>query len=172
MKKVYDILKAIPIIYGNGFFALLNKDGMKHIRSLDDHIEEMKNIADHLVEYTFPMVDLQESKEIDCLKQRSIFVDGYSIGVHFSRVDFGEYYFEKLELVSVNTPFLPMFLVCKIGAKFLGSNGLRLTKQYASNRRIYTWDVKVDKTGRPLPSSEETENFEGFVFSYNKSLIN
>ena len=137
--------------------------------SLDDHIEGMKNIANHLVQYSFPSVPFSESKDVDCLKQRTIFLDGYYVGVHFGRSDFGDYYLEKLELVGLYSPFLPMCLICKIATRFLGGYGLRLTEQFRVGRKIYTWDVRLDKTGRPAlleHTGVKHRVFEGLHYSY------
>lgn len=142
-----------------------------HFKNINEHIEEMKNAANTLVQHSFPLVPLHESKKVDCLKQRIMWIDGYLLAAYFGRCDFGDYYLEKLELVSMSYPFLPMYLLCKIGAKFLGGYGLRLTEQYYAGRKVYTWDVKVDKTGKPIPITQdrdESYDFEGFTFSHNK----
>jgi len=138
------------------------------MKQLDQHIDEMRNMSEHLVPHSFPHVSRFEEKEVDCLKQRTIHIDGYHVGVHFSRHDFGAYNLETLEIINLVAPFLPMYVVCKLAAHFLGSHELSHAAVWQKGRKVYVWNVAIDKRGRPLPSPDNgfySEQFEDFSFS-------
>ena len=138
-------------------------------KSLDDVIDEMRAVAVQLIKYTFPNVSLQEEFEIDCLKQRRLTIDGYDVVVHLSQADYLDCIVESLEVHAADAPFLPMFLVCKIGAKFLGWHDLKYADTLRGGRKVYVWTVALDERGRPISLDTNriaTKTYEDFTFSY------
>ncbi len=123
-------------------------------------------MAERLVPHTFPHVPRFEERDIDVLKQRHIVVDGYEIIVHFSRADFGQFYVEALEMTAAHTPFLPMYLVCKVATGFLGGHELRHNKSFKMGRRVYLWVVSIDKRGRPVEVDLVNKNMDIEQCSY------
>ena len=115
------------------------------------------------------MVHPLQEIDIDCLKQRRLVVDGYDVMIHFSRSNYHDCMVENLELCAATAPFRPMFLVCKIGAKFLGGHDLKYAESLKAGRKVYVWTVAIDAHGRPIPLDSDKVNsktYEDFVFSY------
>lgn len=142
---------------------------MKKI-DLEDTIEQMKIVADDLVPYTFPRNHPKYENDISFLKTRYLTIDGYDTILYFSRADYGKYYQETLQLLSLTNSFLPFHLIAKIGRKFLGSHYLYLTEIIKNNKKLYLWTVWTDKDGKPREVKhqkfvEECE-FEGFNYRY------
>lgn len=143
--------------------------GMMNVKSFEQTVDEMKDVADTLLPYTYPKTTKRNDLIVSTLKQRVVFVDGYKVAVQFSRGDYDDHYVEGLEITSANCPFLPMYVVCKIAAKFLGGYGLRHSVTYQHGRKVYRWHVMVDKQGHPLPiewKDVQPLNFEDFEFVY------
>lgn len=138
----------------------------KHI---DEHIDEMRAIANRLVEYSYPKVSRRSEFDVDVLKQRQIVVDGYDLLVHFGKADYGKCHVEALEVVGVYIPFLPMYMVCKVAAKFLGGHELKYAESFKKGRKVYIWTVALDNRGRPIPLTNpelEKATYEDFGYSY------
>ena len=136
----------------------------------DDIVDEMKKVGDILVPYNWPQNDPKLENDLHILKNRMLTVDGYSIGLHFTRSDYGDYYLETLQIYGEKCPFLPFCLVAKIGKKFLGEHELYLVEFIRDNRKIYCWSVTLDKEGKPIPprtiAKSENCDFEGFQYQY------
>lgn len=142
---------------------------MKKI-DLEDIVEQMRNVADDLVPYTFPRNHPKYEQDISFLKTRYYTVDGYDLILYFSRADYEKYYQETLQLLSRTNSFLPFYLVSKIGRIFLGSHNLYLTEIFRNNKKLYLWTIWTDKDGKPSQIKhqrfvEECE-FEGFNYRY------
>jgi len=138
-------------------------------KDLDETIEEMRVVADRLVFHTWPQVPMRQEAEIDTLKQRQIVVDGYDLLLHFNRADYNACRVESLEICGLYTPFLPMYLVCKVAAKFLGGHELKYAEAFKNGRKVYLWTVAVDERGCPIPldhSRLRRGEYQGFRYSY------
>lgn len=133
--------------------------------TLNDEVNEMKNMAVALMPYTFPAVALAVEKDTLILKQRTLTVDGYDILTVFSRSQYTDYVLETLQLQSVSCPFLPFGMVCKLGRAFLGDFNLSYVEFFKGSKKIYCWTLRsVD--GRSLvPDPADKGEFEGFKFS-------
>jgi len=144
-------------------------------KALDDTIDEMRATAKQLIDFTHPQASKHDEHDIDCLKQRQITVDGYDVAVHFSISQFPSgRRVESLEIVGVYVPFLPMFLVCKIAGKFLGSYELKYAESFKKGRKVYIWTVAVDNRGCPIKLSRsrlQQTTYDGFTFSYKDTEL-
>ena len=138
-------------------------------KHLDQAMDEMRAVAEHLIPYTHPNVDRLESHEVDVLKQRTIYVDGYELVLHFGLQNFTWFRIERLEVIGLHAPFLPMYVVCKIASKFLGGNELRYSESFKMGRKVYVWTVAIDQRGRPVVFSDpdfEKCSYEHFDYSH------
>lgn len=126
----------------------------------------MRDLAITLLPNTFPYAPHSDDRIVGLLKQRTIYVDGYEVVIYLSREDHDDVYLERLEILGSQFPFLPMYLVCKIAARFLGGHGLKYEESYKSGHKVYIWTVLLDKQGRPMPvRSQSICQFEGFAYS-------
>lgn len=146
-------------------------------KTLDEHIAEMKNLGDVLMQYNFPRKPAHEESEINILKLRDVVVDGYDVTLHYNKSDHRDYYVCTLQVLSKNTPFLPFSLVCKIAKRFLGSSNVSLVQIFTEGRRVCCWTVVSDKNGKPIqgPHYEKGEGrvYEGFEYvQVNPEYIN
>jgi hypothetical protein len=136
----------------------------------DHKIEMIRNLAEHLVAYNFPLSPMDYEYDIACLKRMELDVDGYSVVIHFNKAFYGDYYLETFQVYNKNSPFLPFNLVTKLAKKVLGGHLLSLVEFYNYDHKIYCWTVCVDERGRPIPSpiqqKTKIKNFEGFEYSY------
>lgn len=139
------------------------------ITTLNQHIEEMKRMGDHLIPYTFPQASLETEKDIKVLKQRNIVVDGYDVVVCYSKSEYDDNFLETLQIQAEHYPFLPFNVVCKLGVKFLGDDCLSLIEVVKSGRKLYCWTIAIDKAdGLCIIPDEEASvpcTFEGLDFS-------
>ncbi len=137
-------------------------------KHLDQVIDEMRGMAHQLIPYTHPQASYFDSQEVAVLKQRTLYVDGYDVVLYFGIQDYGDFRIERLEIISVHTPFLPMYLVCKIAARFLGKHELRHSESFKMGRKVYVWTIGVDERGRPLALPDpdlEKCSYEHFDYS-------
>lgn len=139
-------------------------------KTLGQHITEMRNLGEVLVPYNYPLAPAEWESDINILKMREITVDGYTVVAHYSKADYETHYLETLQLLGKNCPFLPFCLVCKLGSKFLGQDGLSLIEFFRDNRKVYCWTLTVDRDGQPIPNPYEPETehctYEGFSYHY------
>jgi len=138
--------------------------------SLNQIIEEMKNVADILVPYNYPKHDPRLENDIAVLKTRVVEVDGYTVVLHFSRADYGSHFQETLQIFGEKSAFLPFCLVASLGKKFLGEHELYLVELLKDNRKIYCWTISLDKEGKPIspevPMKAEDCSYDGFAYHY------
>ena len=143
---------------------------MVKCKSLDDIIEQMRNMGDLLVPYNFPLGHAEWEDDLNILKTVECTVDGYNLILHFSRADYDINFLETLQIMSRDTPFLPFNLVAKIAKKMLGGHNLSLVELLRGKRKIYCWTLTVDKSGRPLkPKFKDNVEkcvYEGFEYGY------
>lgn len=139
-------------------------------KTLEQHVDEMKKLANILVSCTYPNVDFQEEQDVLLLKQRNISVDGYDITICLSKADYGDYFLESLQIQSYYTPFLPFNLVCKLGNIFFGKENLAYIEFFKNGRKVYCWTIK-SKNGQSLPTDSKTKpaNYQGFKFEILQS---
>ena len=140
---------------------------------LDQTIDQMRAMAQQLIPYTPPQGTDLDAQDVAFFKQQTLYVDGYDVILHFSIQDYGDLRIERLEVISQNTPFLPMFLVCKIAARFLGKHELRYSESFKMGRKVYVWTIGVDERGRPLALPNiylEKCSYEHFDYSCVTSI--
>lgn len=136
-------------------------------KSIDEHVDEMVEIADQLIPMTHPLAKPHEEMSVDNLKQRSIIFDGYEVSIHYSRADYDVCRVESLEIIGVHVPFLPMYVVCKLASIFLGGHELKYSESFKKNHKIYLWTIAVDERGRPIPLKHpalERQIYDHFSF--------
>lgn len=137
---------------------------------LEDVVSEMRLVANKLMPVTYPKVKSSTYKfKTEPLKQRHIVVDGYDLVVYFNRSDYKACMVESLEIGGVYIPFLPMSLVCKVGATFLGGYELKYAEAFKNGRKVYLWTVAIDNHGRPIVLDKDSLKkgiYEGFSFFY------
>lgn len=133
---------------------------------LDKAVMEMKNMADMMVQYTFPVATVQSENDTALLRQRTMVVDGYELVVCLSKADYGDHFMYSLRIQSTMVPFVPFVVVCKLGRAFLGDRNLSYVEFFVSNRKLYCWMLKT-KNGVPMPPDEDDipSSYEGFAFS-------
>ncbi len=142
---------------------------MEKYTPLSEHVERMRAMGEILVEYNFPKRKPAEEDDIAVLKNREIVVDGYELGVSYSKSDFDEYLGETLQVWGRNIPFLPFCLVCKVARRFLGNEHLSLVEIFRENRKVYIWTVTRSREGVPIDSpckatEYEPQEYEGFRY--------
>lgn len=132
--------------------------------SFDIQIEQMKNMAEILVPQTFPKVGFTQEKDITILKQKTLIVDGYEVLLCFSKSDYNEYTLESLQIQGLFMPFLPFYLVCKIGKMFFKSDNMALIEFFRVNKKVYCWVLKSENGQIVIPDKSagmvEVENFK------------
>jgi hypothetical protein len=141
----------------------------ENLVKLEDVISEMRIVAENLTPVTYPKVSLQHKSDAESLKQRHIVIDGYDLIVHFNRANYDTCYVETLEIGGVHIPFLPMYLVCKLGASFLGNHELKYSEAFKNGRKIYLWTIAVDKRGCPITLDTKrlkVGKYENFEYLY------
>lgn len=136
----------------------------------DSKIEMMRDVADELVPYNFPMGPVELEYHISPLKKGDVEVDGYTIVFHFNRAFYNDHYLETFQLYNKYAPFLPFHLVAKLAKKVLGGHMLSLIEFYQEDHKIYCWSVCLDDRGKPIysPIKEQSKPkvFEGFRYHY------
>lgn len=139
-------------------------------QSLEDIIEEMRNVGDLIIDHNFPKMPILPEDDLIFFKQREVVIDGYSVTVNYQKSDYGDIFMETLQIYGTNAPFLPFNLICKLGKRFLGSHNLSLVELFKDNKKIYIWTVWVDDDGKPIHAPYEIEAeecvFEGLQYSY------
>jgi hypothetical protein len=132
---------------------------------LQNTIDSMKSMAEHLLPYTFPNVPFEEEQQVLCLKQRSILVDGYELSVCFSKADYKKHILETLQIQSSHVPFIPFNVICKVGQLFMGQKELAYIDFFRFNRKVYCWATKNSGDRRLSPGNKSRPaSYEGFDF--------
>ena len=133
---------------------------------LSRHIEEMRNMANILVPYSFPSVSIVDELIINPLKHRVFTVDGYEIAVMYGKSTFQKHQIETLQIESIYSPFLPFNLVCKLAKSFLGEDNLFYMDMFKNGKKSYCWIVRW-ADGAMLPPNAESESmiYEGFKYN-------
>ncbi len=137
--------------------------------TLAEHSERMKALGDILVKHTFPMASPADEEDVSVLKKREVVVDGYELGVSYSKSDYGDYLIETLQVWSKYSPFVPFCVVCKVARHFLGGDHLSLVEIFRENKKVYIWTVPRNPSGKavesPCSATEyQPQEFEGFRY--------
>jgi hypothetical protein len=117
---------------------------------LEKHIKEMHDASAALMEYSWPVVSMDDEKQIICLKERDLYVDGYGICVVLSKNDHQAHYMQTLQIYASFGAFLPFSLVCKVAERFLGSLGLYYVSIIQNDRKVYIWTVCFNKNNQSI----------------------
>jgi hypothetical protein len=135
-------------------------------KKLDVIVQEMKSFGTFLMAYNHPRVPQKDEEEVNFIKTRDVYVDGYNVILHYNKADYGTHYLETLQVLSKYSPFLPFSLVCKIGKKFFGESNLSLVEVFKDNRKVYCWTKITDAEGNAVVGQieQEARSYEGFSF--------
>lgn len=144
------------------------------MQNLDQVIEKMRAVGQQLVPYNYPKGDPALEGYTNSIKTKNVCIDGYHLTIHFNKSEYGrgskKIYLETLQIFGKNSPFLPFYVVAKLAKKFLGSHHLFLTELLRENRKIYLWNVYLDKRGIPIPQRVDNEaeicTYEGLTYTY------
>ena len=138
----------------------------------------MKEMAEILVDYSFPSVPPMDEEAISVLKQRIITLDGYEVTVYYSKSTYkGDTVLKTVQVYSRTMSYLPFRLLCKIAKMFFGSEepgylDVSDSRLYGTpeSRQVYIWTLYYDKNGiipfekNPIFSDLSRCEFEGFVY--------
>jgi hypothetical protein len=138
---------------------------------LDDIVKEMKSLGEVLVPFNYPLKPISSwEDDLAIFKMREVTIDGYQIFIHYQKSDYTEYLIETLQIHNMKHPFLPFYIVSKLGKRFFGKDYLSLIEIYKEHRKIYIWSVCSDRNGNkvPIPNQTDTEmcEFEGLQYLY------
>jgi hypothetical protein len=142
------------------------------MNNLDDAIDILRTVGEHLIPYNYPQNDTEFEDYVGTFKTTLAEVDGYTVRVHFNKMDYNTHFIETCQMSGENIPFLPFSVVAKIGQKFLGSSHLSLIEQVIHGKMYWCWAICVDKTGRPIswrhPMKARSCKYNGFEFKFVK----
>jgi len=142
------------------------------MKTLDDTVEMLRTMGEHLVPYNFPRNHPMLEDFISPLKTTLVEVDGYTVRVHFNKMDYNTHFLETCQICGEKIPFLPFSVIVKIGKKFLGGHHLSLIEQCIKGKMYWCWAICVDNTGRPIhwmhPMKTKPCAYDGFEFQYVK----
>jgi hypothetical protein len=138
--------------------------------TLDETIQELREMGDVLVPYNWPQNDPALENDLNFLKMRQVCVDGYNFSIHFSRADYTTHFMETVQIVGEKTPFLPFATVQKVARKILGEAHLYLIELFKENRKIYCWTLTLDREGKPRKPMKKhrsiKQEYNGFSYRY------
>ena len=142
---------------------------MAEKHKIDEVISQMHALAEHLIPFSYPVVDYSEEQDVLILKQRTIVVDGYDVVICLSRAKYEEegHYLTTLQIQSVNFLFLPFYLVGKLGKLFLGEEHIYYVDFFKGFSKVYCWVVQDNFDGEraALESVNNRISFEDFEFN-------
>jgi hypothetical protein len=141
---------------------------MEKVSNFDDIIWKMRTITEQLVPYS-KLTSSKLESSMNYVKLKDVVVDGYEIIIHFNKMECDGYFNETLQIYNKNGMFLPFYLIAKIAIKFLGNHYLGLIEMIVDNKKVYCWNVSVDKNGKPILNKNEkikSSVYEGFEYDY------
>ncbi len=124
---------------------------MMYYEPIDVVASRMKFVGEMMVSTNPPRGPVSNEEILSPLKDVDLVVDGYEVSVYYTKSDFGNHFTEIVQIYSLNSPFLPFCLLCKIVKKFLGDKELSLVEIFRSGHKIYCWSVNLNKDGQPIP---------------------
>lgn len=137
--------------------------------SLEESVKRMKDMGNFLLPYTYPAAPKSNSEDLAFFKLNEMMIDGYEVYVQYNKGDYTEYMIESVEIIGKNTPFLPFFLVCKIGKAFFGDKHLCYIDFWRDNRRHYCWTCASDVDGEviepPFKVDFDEADYEGLEYN-------
>lgn len=136
---------------------------------LDVLVDHMRNMGEQLIPYNFPHADARLEDDLGILKTKEVYIDGYSVLIHYSKADCKTHRVETLQVFGKRNSFIPFRLAVKLAKKFLGSHNLILSEIFRENRKIYCWSIVVDLRGRPISAQHKDAQVlfhEGIEYSY------
>lgn len=137
-----------------------------------DLVARMKSFGNFLVPYSYPQRSIEDDNDISVLKTQNAMVDGYNLTLFYSKANYNEHFLEVVQVSARYTAFLPFFLVCKIGKKFLGDKHLSYIDFYRDYRKIYCWNVFTNKEGEAISPIYDREVSENTYEDLNYKLLN
>jgi hypothetical protein len=145
-------------------------------KPLDQIVQEMKSFGQFLSPYTWPYTwpKVDDDEDINFLKTREETIDGYNVVIYYSKFEHPEWNTELVQITGRYIPFLPFYLVCKIGKKFLGEKHLSYIDFFKDERKVYCWTIYTDKNKNVLPAStkESSERvYEGLEYTFVDSKL-
>jgi hypothetical protein len=148
------------------------------VKVLDETVDMLRIMGDHLVPYNYPKNHLPLpaaailENDIGLFKTSVAEVDGYTVRIHFSKMDYDDHFVESCQINSENTPFLPFNVIVKVGQKLLGGHELSLIERCEGGKMFWCWAVCTDRVGRPIPWVHPIKalccEYDGFAFHYVK----
>lgn len=135
---------------------------MFNLRKLDEISSNMKSLGEFLVPYNYPqdLTSLFEGDDLELFKERNIYVDGYSLHLHYQKADYYSYFLETLQISNEHGSFLPFNIVKKVGIEFFGEKGLVLMEFFKKNVKIYCWALQKNKSGEIINNFSEKNKYE------------
>lgn len=137
---------------------------MIYHQPLEEVVKYMRALGETLIPYNYPKAPAEWEDDISILKINDVWVDGYNVGVHYSKADYGDHYLITLQVWSKNSPFLPFNLVCKVARKFVGEDSLALVEFFRNSRKIYCWTQTLDLDSQPCPNPQQGDSVEFRVY--------
>jgi hypothetical protein len=143
------------------------------MKTLDETVDTLRTMGEQLIPYNYPRNHPGLEDFVGLFKTTLVEVDGYTIRVHFNKMDYETHFVETCQMSGENIPFIPFNVVIKVGQKFLGGHYLSLIEQVIEGKTYWCWAVCVDQRGCPLPWMHPMKmrqcEYDGFEFQYVKS---
>lgn len=140
------------------------------MKTLDQHVLEMKNLSKRLIPYSFPFKSSFDEIDLLPLKTRIIDVGNYEISIYFNVQKFELFQLNSLSLFSLTGYYLPFSLCLNtIATKFLGEKGIIFDHVIINNKRVYKFNTFAGYDN--LKQYKENE-YGGIKFYHKNSLEN
>ena len=134
------------------------------MKKIEDYINDLKRLGEHLVSYNFPEGDPDSETVLNNLKHMDVTADGYQVTIHYSKAKYLDYYVLSFQIMGRTTPFLPFNVVCKLARKCLGNDDLSLIEIYKDRRKIYCWTLMTDLEGQPVEYPLDDGEYEPLAY--------
>lgn len=139
------------------------------IRTIEQHVSEMKETANFLAEYSWPKTSMIDERHIICLKQREVIIDGYDVVLHFSVNNYDMHTMHTFQIYSRYSSFLPFSLTCKVAEKFLGKEAIYYLSIIQQDRKIYIFSQCIGRDGNYVMDNTyqscKKDSYMGFNFN-------
>ena len=137
-------------------------------------VESIKALSHQMMPFSFPFTYSVAEDELNAIRSKYLTLDGYFVILHHSKNNYGLYYLETLQILSVYNPILPRTLYHKIARKFFEEEtNLFFIEIRKEQHQIYCWShltevESVDIIDNYKLNAEKAE-FEGFEYWKLKS---